>query len=198
MTDLSSLSSPVFPAPTPVLIRTSGLLFIPAGLGLAWQVCSGQGLAHSLLALGLMLMTIEQARMAMIDLEQTAIVAQQTTDIRLIRFYRVLWVTITGELVGFYLAALGWLGWGAAIIMVSLTGFNLAAGLRLDTGANQPLQPLPLNQRLGVLLADGVALGLVILWLNNITRLWIGTGLLAICLGFQGIKLGQCWRHRRP
>jgi hypothetical protein len=163
-------------------------------MGLGWQVFAQQGLSHSLLALGLVLAGIEQGRMAMVDLRAVAAVGQQVEDRRLVQFYQVLWLAIAGQLVGFYVAAAGWLGYGAGAIMISIIGFNLAAKVQLQPTTHPPLRSVTLRERLDVLLADALALALVGLWLGKIGRVWIGAGLLTITLTYVAIKLIQSMR----
>jgi hypothetical protein len=185
------------PQPTSALIWLSGALFIPAVMGLGWQVFTEPALSHRLLALGLLLTGLEQGRMAMVDLRQVAAVGRQVEDRRLMRFYQVLRLAIAGQLVGFYLAAVGWLGCGAGAIMISIIGFNLAAGLQLQPESDPPLRSVSWRERSGVLLADGLALGLVGLWLAEVGQVWIGAGLLTIALSYVAVKLVQGVRSPR-
>ncbi|WP_204139335.1 hypothetical protein [Halomicronema sp. CCY15110] len=190
-------TTPRSPQPTATLIWVSGALFIPAILGLGWQVLAQPALSHRLLALGLLLTGMEQGRMAMVDLRQVAAVGQQVSDRRLLRFYSVLRLAIAGQLVGFYLAAWGGLGYGTGVIMMSIIGFNLAAGLQLQPAADPPLRSVGWRERSGVLLADGLALALVGLWLTDVGRVWIGAGLLTIALSYVAVKLVQGVRSPR-
>jgi len=183
------------PQPPAALIWGSGALFGPAVLGLGWQVWAQPELSHRLLALGLLLTGIEQGRMAMVDLRQVAAVGQQVEDRQLTRFYKILLLAIAGQLVGFYLAAAGWLGVGAGVMMMSIIGFNLAAGLQLQPAVSPPLRTITLRERRGVLLADGLALALVGLWLGKVGRVWIGGGLLTIASSYVGVKLIQSGRR---
>ena len=183
------------PQPPAALIWGSGALFGPAVLGLGWQVWAQPELSHRLLALGLLLTGIEQGRMAMVDLRQVAAVGQQVEDRQLTRFYKILLLAIAGQLVGFYLAAAGWLGVGAGAMMMSIIGFNLAAGLQLQPAVSPPLRTITLRERRGVLLADGLALALVGLWLGKVGRVWIGGGLLTIASSYVGVKLIQSGRR---
>jgi len=183
------------PQPPAALIWGSGALFGPAVLGLGWQVWAQPELSHRLLALGLLLTGIEQGRMAMVDLRQVAAVGQQVEDRQLTRFYKILLLAIAGQLVGFYLAAAGWLGVGAGAMMMSIIGFNLAAGLQLQPAVSPPLRTITLRERRGVLLADGLALALVGLWLAKVGRVWIGGGLLTIASSYVGVKLIQSGRR---
>jgi len=133
--------------------------------------------------------------MAMVDLRQVAAVGQQVEDRQLTRFYKILLLAIAGQLVGFYLAAAGWLGVGAGVMMMSIIGFNLAAGLQLQPAVSPPLRTITLRERRGVLLADGLALALVGLWLAKVGRVWIGGGLLTIASSYVGVKLIQSGRR---
>ena len=191
----TSSTTTASPQPPAALIWGSGALFGPAVLGLGWQVWAQPELSHRLLALGLLLTGIEQGRMAMVDLRQVAAVGQQVEDRQLTRFYKILLLAIAGQLVGFYLAAAGWLGVGAGAMMMSIIGFNLAAGLQLQPAVSPPLRTITLRERRGVLLADGLALALVGLWLAKVGRVWIGGGLLTIASSYVGVKLIQSGRR---
>ncbi|MGF1570275.1 MAG: hypothetical protein ACFCVD_19755 [Nodosilinea sp.] len=170
-------------------------LFLPAGLGLLAQVLQPHPLPHRILALALMLISVEQATMARVDLRQIALVERGLTlhahgqDANLARFRRVVIATIGGELAGFYLAATGYLGGGVLVILTSLVGFNVAAGVRLDPAAAEPIQPAGMGSRLDVLAIDGVAMGLGILWIAHLARGWVAGGLLALVLVYAASKL---------
>lgn len=129
--------------------------------------------------------------MAQVDLQQTAMVATLTQDGRLRRFYGVLLVTIAVEVGGFTVAAAGALGLGGALVVLALAGFNLGAGIELRPQGQPPLSPTTVRQRLGVLGADGLALGLLGLWGAGVGRLWIGAALLGLMVIYESIKLSQ-------
>jgi len=105
-------------------------LFIPAMVGMAVQLVIASSWADRLLILALLLLAPEQAHMAGADLRQIDRVSRQCPDPRLKSFYQLVWVTILGQLWGFYLAGVGQAGWGILIILISLIGFNLRASIR--------------------------------------------------------------------
>ena len=95
------------------------LLFFPASLGIISQIFSPENLSAAILALGILGMCMEQARMAAVDLAEIAQFQQKISDPRLDRFFIVTISTIVLKLSGFYLAVL-WIGWGALIVLVIL------------------------------------------------------------------------------
>ncbi|MFM7716861.1 MAG: hypothetical protein ACKO7A_30390, partial [Microcystis sp.] len=107
------------------------LLFFPASLGIISQIFSPENLSAAILALGILGMCIEQARMAAVDLAEIAQFQQKTSDPRLDRFFMVTISTIVLELSGFYVAAF-WIGWGALIVLVSQIWFHCLAKIQLQ------------------------------------------------------------------
>lgn len=165
----------------PAIAVTIVLLFFPACWGLLGQVLGDAALSEKLLALGILLLCVDQARMAVVDLEQVTAVKRQVADPRLQRFYQVTLSTIFVELCGFYGASLS-LGWGAIAILLSQIWFNLAAGIQLNPAAKIPIQFWGIRDRLPVLIANGIGLFLVSLWMLAIAPLWISGGLLGLLL----------------
>ncbi|MBD2120802.1 hypothetical protein H6F68_07745 [Trichocoleus sp. FACHB-262] len=163
------------------------LLFFPACLALLWQVIGGDELSTQLLALGILLLCVDQARMAVVDLEQVAQARQQIQDARLKRFYQATVSTIALELLGFYAATL-WLGWGSLVILLSQVWFNLWAGIQLHSAEKIAIQAWGIPQRLPVLGADAIGLVLVSLWMLKIAPLGIATGLLALVSLYGAMK----------
>ena len=173
-------------------VRSTGVAscFIPAVWGLCDQVLQPLPLPSRLLALALLLMLFEQAHMAKVDLDQVAAVRPTLTGQKeLTAFSRLLWVTIFGQLLGFYLAAVGYLGVGMLAIMASLLGFNLRANLRLQPSEAPPVQLAGPGTRLDVITIDLVALGLGLLWVRQMAQLWIAGLLLLLALGYAVAKL---------
>ncbi|MFZ4639637.1 MAG: hypothetical protein ACOYMP_04420 [Nodosilinea sp.] len=169
-----------------------GACFLPAGLGLGWQLWFCPTLSDSILALGLLLGLLEQAHMARVDLEKVKTLGQHPDyglDPRLYRFARVLMATLGTELLGFYLASFGYLGVGLVVIMLSLLGFNLAAGVQLETGDRQPIQAAPWHSRGLVLSLDGLGVAMGCLWLSGQGKLWVATGFLTLTLVYNLTKL---------
>ena len=163
------------------------LLFFPACLGLLEQVIDGEELSQQLLTLAILLLCIDQARMAVIDLEQVTVVKQRTSDPRLHRFYQVTISTILWELCGFYGATL-WLGWGAIAILLSQIWFHCLAGIQLLPNKEIGLKTWGITERIPVLIADSIGLVLVILWMLQIVPLWIAITLLGIVIAYGYVK----------
>jgi hypothetical protein len=160
---------------------TIALLFFPACLGLLGQVLGDAAFSEKLLALGILLLCVDQARMAVVDLEQVTAVKRQVADPRLQRFYQVTLITIVIELCGFYGASIS-LGWGAITILLSQVWFNLCAGIQLDPTSTMPIRAWGVRDRLPVLIANGIGLFLVSLWMLAIAPLWISSGLLGLLI----------------
>jgi hypothetical protein len=176
-------------------------MFLPAMLGLAVQVENAPSLPQSLLGLALLLLAPEQGHMAGVDLRQIAAVERRRRDPRLHAFRRLVWVTILGQLAGFYLAAVGWLGQGMLVILGSLVTFNLMAAIRLEPDAENPVQVFGAANRRDVLILNSVAASLGLLWLLGLAQLWAAIGMLAIVLAYVGSKLagyGKAWQLPRP
>ena len=179
----------------------AAVLFMPAAAGLLYQAGQPYPWPHRLLALALLLMSFEQAHMARVDLRHLELVAQRSsaltenlpkdlqTDRRLHHFGRVVTLAILGQLLGFSVAATGYLGWGMALILVSLVGFNLAATIRLEPGTAQPIQAAGWRSRLDVLVLDAIALTLALLWIAQKFQALVAGGLFAITLLYGASKL---------
>ncbi len=163
------------------------LLFLPASLGLLRQVIWGDGLSHQFLALGFLLFCIDQARMAVVDLDHIAAVQIQVTDARLKRFYWVTVSTIVIELVGFYAASI-LLGWGAMVVLLSQVWFNLCAGIQLQPTAAQVIRPQGISGRSLVLAGDIIGLLLVGLWMQGIAPLGISLLLCSMAIVYGLVK----------
>jgi hypothetical protein len=163
------------------------LLFFPASLGLLSQVVGGNELSHQLMALALSLLCADLARMAVVDLEQVKQVKQQFQDARLDNFYWVTVSTIVLELLGFYSSYI-WLGWGAILVLLSQLWFNFLAGIQLQPTEEKPIQSWGVPERKFVLLADGVGVILVGLWILQIAPLWMASGLLGMLIIYGWVK----------
>ncbi len=176
-------------------------LFMPAAAGLLYQAGQPHPWPHRLLALALLLLSFEQAHMARVDLRHVELVAQRSSDLsgslsgdlprdlRLHHFGRVVMLAILGQLLGFSVAAAGYLGWGMASILVSLVGFNLAATIRLEPGTAKPIQAAGWRSRLDVLMLDAIALMLALLWIAQKFQAWVASGLFAIAVLYGASKL---------
>ncbi|MGB0564011.1 MAG: hypothetical protein ACPGVO_19755 [Spirulinaceae cyanobacterium] len=171
-------------------------LFFPACLILLGQVIWSPAIAAQVLALALLLLCIDQSRAAVLDLERILTTQEQTTDLRLDRFYRVTLCAIALELIGFYGAWIS-LGGGALLIFFAQVGFHCTAGIRLAAhdgleSANREQEspaggleiiPWGIAQRGLLLLANGIGVVLLSLWMQAIAPLWMaGTILGMVCL----------------
>lgn len=165
------------------------LLFFPACVGLLGQVIGAERLSSQVLAIAILLLCVDQARMAVVDLEQIAQVKQQTQDLRLARFSQVTLSTIALELLGFYTAAVA-LGWGSIIILLSQVWFNLQAGIQLHPGQKVAVHVWGIPERLPVLCVDGIGLVLTSLWMLEVAPLAIAVGLLGLVLIYGWVKYG--------
>lgn len=167
------------------------LIFFPASLGVLSQVLWGADLSHRLLALGLFLFSIDQGRMAVLDLTQAIAAQRQTPDSRLRRFYWVTWTTIVLEIVGFGIAAV-WLGWGIQLVLLSQVWFNLFAGIQIQPPdleiQHLKIQPWGVRERLPVLIADGLGMGLVGLWMREIAPMGIVLTLWGMAIAYACLK----------
>lgn len=170
-------------------------LFLPAGLGLlgkviwalGWSDRTSSAWAVAILALGTLLICLEQAHMAVVDLHQIRAVKQQIQDPRLHHFHWITLSTIAIELLGFYVATV-WLGCGALIVLLSQVWFNLLAKIQLHPAASELIQSWGIKHRLPVLIADGVGILLASLWIAQIVPLLDASILLSIVLVYGWIK----------
>ncbi|MEM9266630.1 MAG: hypothetical protein AAGA46_14010 [Cyanobacteria bacterium P01_F01_bin.13] len=159
------------------------ILFTVAAVGiLGWNL---QPLESLGVALALMLLCIDQGRMALVDL--TNIRQIPLNDPQVERFHTVTLITITLELLGFYLAWMQ-LGLGTALVLISQLFFNTAAKVQLYPGNLEPIQPFGVKERSPVLIANTVALGLVALWQSNQLRQITAALLLAIVVVYLALK----------
>lgn len=173
------------------------LFFMPAGAGLLWQATYSEALAQRLLALALALFCLELATMAKVDLDNIFQTLQQTSDARLHSFLFVVNSTIVLELIGFYTALFS-PAVGALAIVCSQLWFNLLAKLQLQPKQTAAIISFGILQRIPILLANAVGIGLLSLWfVPNLgaklgvviqMRQWLAGGLLALVAIFLLIK----------
>lgn len=169
------------------------LSFVLPGLGLLYQGLTPQAWPHRLLALAMLLLLIEQAHMARVDGHRAAQVAARYPN-QARRFQNVLGVTIAVEWLGFALAAAGFLGLGASVVVIALLGFNLASNISF---AGDRLWLAGPRDRWGVILADCVGLGLMGLWQLPLAQPWVGSGALGLMGLYWAIKAWNTLAARR-
>jgi hypothetical protein len=163
------------------------ILFLPAIIILAIGVTVNSDLSTRLLVMALLLLCLDQMRMAIVDLQNIAAIPASKKDDRLNWFRGVTLATIVVELFGFYLA--GWyLGVGAIVVLLSQIGFNLCAGIQLEPQSHAPIVVWTWRDRWVVLVADIVGIGLVSFWLAKIATLGMSIGLLGMVLTYGVVK----------
>jgi hypothetical protein len=164
------------------------LLFTIALSGLTYQLILHPDWSSRLLTIALLLLGIDQARMAVVDWQNIQTMRDQISDEpRLDWFSKITLSTIVLELVGFFLA--WWqIGWGTALVLLSQIWFNGLAGVQLFPTMDQPIQPFGWRDRLVVLVGDGVGLGLTMLWIWQIQALGMAIGLLLMVLIYGIVK----------
>jgi hypothetical protein len=150
------------------------------------QIFVSEDLSTIILALGTSVMSLEQARMAAVDLQEIDHFQEKISDFRLDNFFRVTISTIILELVGFYLAAF-WLGWGALIVLLSQIWFHCLAKIQLQPTTDKIID-YGIMPRLPVLFADGIAIMFVVCWLAKIAPLTMATALTAMVFIYGGIQ----------
>lgn len=176
------------------------ILFIPAIVGLAIQLATFNSLANQLFILALFLLAPEQAYMAWVDLRRISLLTRMGLSRHLEGFTRLVWMTILGQLLGFYLAAFGFLGWGFLVVLFSLIGFNLLATIRLEPDAESPITPRDAKERRIILALNGFAACLGLFWLVNLAETVAAAGILTIVLMYVSSKwvvYGKAWRRNR-
>lgn len=176
-------------------------LFIPAILGLIIQAWKSDSLSQCLVALACLCLIPEQAHMAIVDLRHIALAQGKKPDSRLQPFHQQVCLTISGQLLGFYLAAAGWLALGMFVLLGSLIGFNLIAAIRLEPDGEDPVVPWGVIKRLDVLALDGLALALVVLWLFDYGQLYTPLGIFTLAAVYVVSKLIaylRAWQSINP
>lgn len=137
------------------------------------------------IALALTFLCVDQWRMALVDLNNICQVNQN--DQRIKRFRLVTVLTISIELMGFYLAWIQ-LGAGTVLVLISQLFFNTAAKIQLYPDSVESIQPFGLKERSPVLIANTVALGLVTLWQADQFRSVTAALLLGMVVTYLAIK----------
>lgn len=162
-------------------------LFFPASIGIIWRIFNHDNLSHQLLAFAIFLMCLEQATMAVVDLENISIIKQKYHDHRLKNFTKVTMITIVIELLGFYVSVFD-LYWGAILVLVSLIFFNLCAKVQLHPSNQIIIKVYGIPKRLPLLMADGLGLMLVILGRLQIVPLLMSSILCGMILIYGVLK----------
>ena len=177
--------------------RVVFLLFFPACLGILGQVIRSEAFDHRLLALGLLIFAVDQAKMAVLDLKNVKSAKEKIKDIQLQYFYYIAISTISLELIGFYVASVQ-LGWGIILVLASQVGFNFFANIRLQPTESIIIQEKPFSEKIAVLIADIVALILIGFWMNAIAPLTIVLTLWTMAIAYGCIKYFLSLQEKNP
>ena len=163
------------------------LLFLPACIGILSQVIKQQAFDYQLLALGLLIFAIDQARMAVLDLENIAEAKKKVEDIQLNQFYYLTIITIALELIGFYLASIE-LGWGIIIVLGSQILFNALVNISIHLTKENIIQKKFFSDKILVLMADIVGIVLISFWMVPIMPMTIVLTLWIMAIAYGCIK----------
>ncbi|MFN5514250.1 MAG: hypothetical protein ACK5CA_05750 [Cyanobacteriota bacterium] len=176
----------------PLFFRLLWCLFLLPSLGLLAQVGLDSPLDQRLLTLGFALLALDQGRMAALDFRQIDQVQENLAPAPSVlgTFHLLIWSAVIWELIGFY-AGLFSLGWGILIVLSSQVWFNAWAPIRLEPERSPPIQARPWLEKLGVLTADLLGCGLILLWIWQIAPLTIVLGLWSVALLYGAVKLWQ-------
>lgn len=178
-------------------------LYAPAMMLLLWQAIVQPSLDQKLLAIAILLLSLDLLRMAIFDLEQVATVRSMLSidsnepkkEPKLDRFFWVTIGTVTVELIGLYLAPVS-LSSSAIVILLSQVGFNLLTQVQLMPEMPDmvdKIQPWGIRDRAVVLIADCLGIGLVVLGQCGYWPIGTSVGLLMMVVIYGVIKYGQIY-----
>jgi hypothetical protein len=165
-------------------------IYFPAGCLLLGKTIVATDLSERILAAALLLLALDLARMAVVDLEAVDVLRQEGEDTAVTGFFCVTVSTIVLELLGLY-ATWGNLVLGGTIVSVSQLWFNLLVRVQLQPTATVRVQPWPIVDRLPVIGAQIFTLVILFLYSQDFARLWLAIILLASILIYGGIKYGR-------
>ena len=190
------------------------LIFLPAGVGLLFQITLSSSAAQTILAIALTIFCPELARMAWIDLKnievltasaspalekqvmQTAATQQekptsstnsflQAQQIK--QFHTVIVSTIALEATGFYLSLYS-LPAGAIVIILSQLWFNSLASVQLYPGRSLPVVRCSAKDRKAVLILNALTAGLLCFWPVTSAQLGLSIALLVLVALYLAVK----------
>jgi len=163
------------------------LLFFPASFGLLWQTFTIDNLSSQLISFAFFLFSLEQARMAFLDLRGLFVSYQKINRQLFLIFVFVFLLTILIELYGFYLSLFS-LGWGAIFVLLSQIWFNLFAPIKLNNDDKLTFHNYYFKEKISVLITDIIGLILMMLWTFNIGKLIISIVMVILTSLFLLIK----------
>jgi hypothetical protein len=171
------------------------LLFTPALCGIALGSLNPAHLSTTLVRFALVLLGIDQARMAWVDLMYSQQAQHTTADPRLSRFDTVTISTILWELIGFY-GAIRWPVVGMIVVFSSQLWFHCLAPVQWVRQPDGTVQAgdYTIAQRGPVLIADGVLIGLLGCILGAIAPLGNAIAVLVLILAYLAQKILATFR----
>ena len=175
------------------------LAYVIAGGGAAVSVVQANNTSERLMAIALLLFTADLARMAIVDIDNLRRVHRQASlkpaqVSALLGFRYSLAATIVLELLGL-LISWRWVGAGISLVMLSQLLFNLSVKVSVDPHSQPAIRPWPIRERLDVLIADSVALGLAVVWSVTNHPVGIAITILMMVVVYLAIKYGSLARH---
>ena len=172
-------------------------LYAPAIGLLLWQAIVQTSLDQKLLAIAILVLSLDLLKMAIFDLEQVAKVRSMlpldSIEPRLDRFYWVTIWTIVLELIGLYLGPIS-LSSSAIVVLFSQLGFNILTQVQLMPDMPDiinKIQPWGIRDRALVLIADCLGIGLVALGQSGHWPIGTSIGLLLMVVTYGVIKYSQ-------
>jgi hypothetical protein len=165
-------------------------IYFPACCLLLGKTILAADLSERILAVALLLLALDLARMAVVDLEAVEVLRQEGEDAAVEGFFRVTVSTIVLELLGLY-ATWGNLVLGGTIVSISQLWFNLLVRVQLKPTAAVKVEPWGIVDRLPVIGAQIFTLAILFLYSQDFAQLWLAVILLAAILIYGGIKYGR-------
>ncbi|BDA40129.1 hypothetical protein [Candidatus Atelocyanobacterium thalassae] len=163
------------------------LLFSFAGVNIFYQLTISTNWNDQILCLTIFMMCLEQAKMATVDFTNIRISKKYLRDPQLDNFLIITSITITMELLGFYLVSFS-KDWSIAIILISLIFFNSFAKINILVLKIISIECSGIFQRISVLTANYLGLGIMILKMFNFFPIIMSLILLSMTLAYITIK----------
>jgi hypothetical protein len=162
-------------------------IYSPACCLLLGKMILAADLSERILTVALLLLALDLARMAVVDLEAVKVLRQEGENAAVEGFFRVTISTIVLELWGLY-ATWGNLVLGGTIVSVSQLWFNLLVRVQLKPTAAVKVKHWRIVDRLPVIGAQIFTLAILSLYSQDFARLWLAVTLLASILIYGVIK----------
>lgn len=205
---------------TPTLRKMVPFLFLPAGMGLLFEIAIAPSAAQKILAIALALFCPELTRMAWVDLQNielltiaktssatvntvsptlaAAATAQpkmtepsaQPQQSQQLNRFRTVVVSTVALEATGFYLTFASLPVGAVMIVLSQFWFNLLANIQLHPAEPVPIVSLGIQDRQAVLTVNAITAGLLCLWPIQSMRLGLAVALLVLTTLFLAVKYG--------